>query len=516
MLHQPDELLAQAEASRRAGRIDEAVGLADRALEGATARGDELAMAFAKLELGNLLRYQPQTVRAIQLILEAEGVFRARRHPKLARSLVLRGMAMGDAGDHSAALELYGEALHLLEDPEQPRDLLQEGTCQGAIGLACTQLEEFDRAEEAYLTAIRLYDEAGSGDTNAFVYNNLAILRVRSIQALADRLDPRAADLGEQMERFIQAGLAINSGPRGSPLANALLLNTHGDGLRALGRTAEALPILESALAAYHAMANPRGEIDATTDLAAALLELGRLDDALARLTDARARVQGLDLRDHERRIEELLAEVHERRGDPAAALAHYKAFHRLHRELQDRDTQKRLQALALRAEIDRALRESREDALTGVANRRRFEEVARSRPRVPETFAVAALDIDHFKRINDQHSHAAGDAVLREVGSLLRAHCRGSDFVARIGGEEFMLLLAGVTAAEARESCERLRATIERHDWGSVVRGVAVTVSIGVAAGDGRASLTDLLQAADVQLYEAKRGGRNRVRVRV
>ena len=498
-----ETLLQQAEAERRGGRIDAAIGFAQRALDASA--GSSLDTALAQLELGNLLRYVPETLRALQLLTASEGVLREKAHAKLPRVLTIRGMTLGDAGDHNGALELYREALHLLEKPDRPRDYLQEAASVGALGIACTQLGDFPQAEQAYLRSVELYERAGMRDSNAYVYNNLAILRVRSIeQGQGDR-----GALERDLVDFIGKGLAIAGS---NPLPRALLLNTQGDGLRALGRLEEALPILGQALETYRGMNNPRGEIDAATDMAALLLELGRVNEALALLEDGRKRIGTMDLKDHERRLEELLAEAYERSGDAAAALRHFKRFHQLHRELQDLEAQRNLQRIALRADIDKAQRESREDALTGIPNRRRFEEVARATSSGAR-FAVAVFDIDHFKKINDRLSHAMGDEVLREVGRLLRAHCRESDFVARIGGEEFVHILQGASAEDARLSCERLRAAIERHDyWKALDPELAVTISIGIAAGDGRSSLLDLMKTADARLYEAKRAGRNRV----
>jgi diguanylate cyclase (GGDEF)-like protein len=505
------ELRQQAESARRNGQIGEAVALAERAL--ARAQGDAVETALAQLELGNLLRYVPDTLRALQLLVACERALRERGHASLPHALTIKGMALGDAGDHTGALALYRDALQLLEAPSRERNPVQEATCFGAIGIACTQLENFAEAEDAYRRSLALYDEASTRASHAFIYNNLAILRVRAIQALADRASAQACRLGEEMLDFVRQGLAVNRATDDDPLASALLLNTQGDGLRALGRLEEALPTLNAALDIYRTMANPRGEIDAATDVAAAMLELDRVDDALALLSATRQRVAGLDLKDHERRVEELLAQAFERRGDAAAALAHYKAFHRLRDELRDLEAQRNLQRIAVRAEIDKAMRESREDALTGIANRRRFEEQMRDQTGAPpRDFAVAMLDIDHFKQINDRFSHATGDAVLRQVGNMLRAHCRGSDFVARVGGEEFVQFLRGVSADDAKVASERLRTTIESYRWTTIDPALAVTISIGVAVSDGAASLADLVKMADARLYAAKRGGRNRV----
>ena len=93
-----------------------------------------------------------------------------------------------------------------------------------------------------------------------------------------------------------------------------------------------------------------------------------------------------------------------------------------------------------------------------------------------------------------------------------LRAHCREQDLVARIGGEEFVLAMHGVTPAQAAEACERVREAVTSHPWQALQNEMAVTISIGLASGDGQAALGDLLKTADQRLYAAKRGGRNRV----
>ncbi|MBS0213842.1 MAG: GGDEF domain-containing protein [Proteobacteria bacterium] len=159
--------------------------------------------------------------------------------------------------------------------------------------------------------------------------------------------------------------------------------------------------------------------------------------------------------------------------------------------------------------------RASLTDPLTGLPNRRamieqleRATEIARNGP----GYAVAMIDIDHFKRINDTFGHAIGDAVLRALASRLHAAQREGDFVARWGGEEFLLLLSGCDAHTARALCETLRAAIEdarveHHD-----KHLAVTVSIGVAVHEPVLSFEDAIRDADRALYAAKSYGRNTV----
>ncbi len=159
----------------------------------------------------------------------------------------------------------------------------------------------------------------------------------------------------------------------------------------------------------------------------------------------------------------------------------------------------------------------ARRDALTGLANRRAFEEalqreVARAR-RTGAALAVVALDIDHFKRVNDTLGHAAGDVVLAEVAARAQRALRAEDLLARIGGEELAALLPGATLAAAADVAERIRRAVGDSAVAVEATAVGVTVSLGCAAltADEREGAA-LLARADARLYDAKRGGRDRV----
>jgi len=163
-------------------------------------------------------------------------------------------------------------------------------------------------------------------------------------------------------------------------------------------------------------------------------------------------------------------------------------------------------------------------DPLTGLANRRRFDEVfltelARSaRERRPVSLLV--LDIDHFKRVNDTYGHPFGDTVIQAVGLALKRSTRAYDFQARVGGEEMVVLVAGAAEGEARATAERVRAEVEALRLSCVGQAVRVTVSLGgctwepsaAPPADRAETAARLFAAADQALYVSKQGGRNRV----
>jgi diguanylate cyclase (GGDEF)-like protein len=153
-------------------------------------------------------------------------------------------------------------------------------------------------------------------------------------------------------------------------------------------------------------------------------------------------------------------------------------------------------------------------DHLTGLANRRRFErqlerEVGRVQ-RFERPFTLLMIDIDSFKNLNDSFGHDAGDEAIRRISKVLREGTRGIDLAARIGGEEFAVLLVETNKEGGSEVAERLRTAIKSLE---IPKAGHVTASFGVAEcpGDAQTS-TDILKAADIALYQAKRNGRDRV----
>jgi diguanylate cyclase (GGDEF)-like protein len=173
------------------------------------------------------------------------------------------------------------------------------------------------------------------------------------------------------------------------------------------------------------------------------------------------------------------------------------------------------------RALVERLTEEARVDPLTGLLNRRGFDErlrveLARA-ARDGGWVSVASFDIDHFKQVNDRHGHELGDRVLTWVGEVLRDHARDVDIVARVGGEEFIVFLPGTDLHGAEAFAERVRAAVgargpaaPRGRYG-IAEELHVTVSAGVTAIAGAVDAQALLATADRALYTAKRTGRDR-----
>jgi diguanylate cyclase (GGDEF)-like protein len=166
----------------------------------------------------------------------------------------------------------------------------------------------------------------------------------------------------------------------------------------------------------------------------------------------------------------------------------------------------------------DRLQYQASHDAMTGVWNRAAIQEILQAevaraqREKIPA--GILLLDLDHFKQINDQYGHLAGDSVLREAARRMKGRLRAYDSVGRYGGEEFLVVLPGCDQTAAAHQAERLRQAISEKLFDVPEGEIPVTISIGATSTsrDGGGEIDSLLRAADAALYRAKEGGRNRV----
>ena len=173
-------------------------------------------------------------------------------------------------------------------------------------------------------------------------------------------------------------------------------------------------------------------------------------------------------------------------------------------------------EALGFREHLEEQRQKALIDPLTGLPNRaawsERLEHEIRQWQQHGNTLSLAMLDLDHFKRINDNYGHLAGDKVLKIIATVLRKRLRGADFIARFGGEEFVLLLPATTPAVGAKLLETLRAAIEACPFHFKGERVTITISMGLASFKPGEHSDLVLKRADQALYRAKNGGRNRV----
>jgi len=471
-----------------------------------------------------------------------EGFEAAGDEPAVARALRALSFLQDILGDFSHALD---HQLRALEIDERNGITANRAVTLRTIGLVCSKTGDHAAGLEFYRQSLAACaGENHNEHERAKTLNNIGI----NLKNLG-RFDESLAALTEALQVFEALGL---------PLLQCVTLNNIGLVHDKLGDMAAAERTLRDALARSESL-------DYVQGTAHAQMALGRLYAAQLRNEEAQERLH-LALRICERHsldltcfeCHEALALLYERLGDFVKALHHFRRFHEIEREVQlesasnklrafaiqfqvttakrDAELQRQRQAVLTRANseldalnvslteanlqktmlLDRLERQTFEDALTGLANRRRLDQrladefalaLRHGRP-----LAVAIADLDNFKLVNDRYSHAVGDAVLRAVAMLLSSQVRHTDLVARFGGEEFVLVLVQTDADAALRVCEKLRAAVERHAWDTMQPGLSLTISIGVCADTTLAGHERMLAAADRNLYLAKAGGRNRV----
>ncbi len=194
------------------------------------------------------------------------------------------------------------------------------------------------------------------------------------------------------------------------------------------------------------------------------------------------------------------------------------QGYESLVRRLEELLEQKESLAKQLASANEELARAATLDPLTGLWNRRAFEQALRRdlarAARTKDAVSLVMLDVDHFKRLNDTYGHPIGDQVLIEVGRALRTSIRGGDFPTRVGGEEFIVILTNATAEQARLVAERIQHALERVVVSTPKGEVRVTASFGVAAAHADSTVEELVARVDGALYAAKQGGRNTVRL--
>lgn len=366
-------------------------------------------------------------------------------------------------------------------------------------------IETGDRYEEVLSRNDLAHSHMESGDIEG-AERQLAVAR-----EIAETLSPNRFLLGvldcTRAEALLKAGradealdaaehsgwlLTANGDP--NPYVFAVSQGVQVRALVALGRVDEAVGVGRAAVAELgDRVPGMRSEIQRT--VAETLRDAGRYEQAFEALEASVAL---------ERKAFSELSEL-QRRFERAALES--RMVRRETHALSERNRRLEATTERLREQVDR-------DALTGLRNRRFLtRELARQAEHGDGgPFSIAVLDLDHFKAVNDRFGHDVGDTVLIRVAALLIAEMREQDAVVRTGGEEFVLLMPQTGERAALAACERLRIAVRTEPWEQIAPGLAVTASIGVDTDVEAADPERAVKRADARLYEAKRGGRDRV----
>jgi diguanylate cyclase (GGDEF)-like protein len=491
-----DIYLTTAGMAERATELEErarAAELVSRVRRARLLRSDALSR---RGELEEALRLQIATLTEAEL--DADRMASARAHYQLANTY-------DRLAEQGKALQSAEECVRLLVPGDPPTWRAEH---MMVLALATSYWRHGVVDYTTFDEALRLAREAGDPLLVLAILNNYVYVAVT-------RGDQRGILMTEELRH-----LAEREMPGGYPSA---WLDTIAFGLMAAGKLDEAAEYSAAAVAAA-----PYDQVEPSTlsmcILTQAKIERarGNLDGAVERATVAAEIARTAGAGEAIGRTLEELSELAAIEGDYERA---YEYLRERNQALASYQTERsELHAVTLQAiyavEVERQQRLALEaladtDPLTGLYNRRYMNRQLTEL--VKEPVALALVDIDHFKQINDRFSHEAGDQVLTRLATMLREHAEAfghtAGFAARIGGEEFVLALPHLGAAAARERCERLRADVENSSWDEIAPALRVTVSVGLAieeTGGGNAS--QLLGRADAQLYNAKRQGRNRV----
>ncbi|MGY1618717.1 diguanylate cyclase [Geodermatophilus sp. SYSU D00691] len=384
------------------------------------------------------------------------------------------------------ALRGHGVALQLDDLGDQWRLLLLVAQQQTELAQTLRRRGDLHRAGELAYTAIDCATAARQLDWEPSRDEQDLLDVVQSWALMCrDDLDEALGPMRSAHRRVQQEGGVWLRGYADLALARLLALLGARDGTTGLGE--QAIDLLVDASGAFAAAGDRRRYRHCLLELGQATAALGRPAEALHWLEAYRA-----DTGRAQARGRELWAEMFVQRS-----------------RLREAERQ----AAVLR-------RHALEDPLTGLGNRRSAERRLGSLHHGEAPLSLAVVDVDRFKEVNDEGSHSSGDVVLKRVADLLREHSRTGDEVYRWAGDEFLVVLPTATETQALAVMDRLRAAVERADWSDLPLSGPVTVSIGVATTpvvDGEATgpvgWRALFDTADLELFSAKRGGRNRVR---
>jgi len=364
-------------------------------------------------------------------------------------------------------------------------------------------LVELGRWDEAIDTATEGREAAVAGGVRLLEATNMNTI-ARAYNGLG------LHDLAEPMHD--QAITLLNSLNLDHPDIQGNMQLNRAENLMALGRHGEAEQLIRTTLNFVEEHALPELRVTVHRTLADLYKQTGQYLQAMTHSETAFVLKEHLDTQQAGERTRGMLMQFEVDRAQTETELYRIRTEELAAINAQLEEAARERATLLDTLQDQQALleRQVREDALSGLYNRRHAEVLLdaafQDATHGGDPFVICMIDIDHFKRVNDHYSHQTGDEVIRQVGQLLKTSLRERDVVGRYGGEEFVMMLAATSLEQARKVTERLRLSIQNHDWEQVAPGLKVTLSVGAAISTGHVTWERIVGAADVKLYEAKR----------
>jgi diguanylate cyclase (GGDEF)-like protein len=510
------------------------LALAIRCNDKAKTLGDKPVRARALALEGHVALHRGDIRSGLALVLEAEQMLvGSADEQRVAQSEVaaLRAQVSFFTGAYSHALS---NAERAIEFADASGDIHLRIFARRAafVVFGNVSVRELDRRLDELLD---LTVEAGAVWEQAITYNDIACFR-ESVgkPELARQAIDRALALASMARpnRFAlavihstRADIELRSGNPAAALADAesslaLLAEGSQPNPYVLGASVRAQVVARMALGQYDGAQEagekalawlgermPHTRSTILSAVAEALREAGRLPeafDALSRSAELE-RQAFTEISELQLSLERAVLQARLARSENDALAVKNRELADAHAELENRASQLEALQEQLRDQAER-------DWLTGVHNRRFLaRELANpSTPHAGSLLSVAAVDLDHFKEVNDRYGHSVGDQVLVRAAELLCAVLRTSDIVVRSGGEEFLLLMPLTDANAATSCCDRIRHAIREEPWDLIAPGLRLTTSVGVATAADADDLEELVKLADKRLYAAKSAGRD------
>jgi diguanylate cyclase (GGDEF)-like protein len=498
-----------------AGAINEALTISTQALAQANERDASILLSFG----ATALVIRGDALNGLRMADAAHRhAVRAQNQLLVAESKHALVLALQALDKHALAIELATDCERIGRN-HNDRELIARSW--RALGISMSVLGRHAPAIDYLTKSVDLLRKHAFAKTR-FLHARYSLLSAQTRALSAEKTNGREAQFAELHEEWedFATSVALENNAR----LHAMAIGMAATAARRAGRTERAIEQFRLALALQSKLELKAHYAMTECHMGALLAEMNRIDEAIAAYDRGIATFQEGNPRTFANALEEYSLLL-EKTGRIADALKALRRSREIERGLGDGAGHAAVSRVERDTEIatlsKKWVRMAEEDALTALPNRRSFDfrltelvsEVTNG-----ETMALAFIDIDHFKQINDRFGHEVGDRVLQEFGRILRRVSEAAAFPARIGGEEFALLFSRAQSPRALEVTEATLAAVREHRWHEIAAELSVTASAGYLRSEELiktvAGIDEsvLLRAADERLYRAKQTGRDRV----